>query len=109
MDNLIKNKRGQMQVASGFLTALAGFVIGVIIVLLVIGTLVDGSFFTSTSDEQGALNNISSNVTSGVNTIAAKLPTAFTVIAIVVVLSIIAILWLVWQRMRIGSGSSVYG
>ena len=110
MKSLLESKkRGQMQVATNFLTALAGFVIGAIIVLLIIGTLVGGGFFTSTSLEQGALNNISSNVTSGINTISAKLPTAFTVIAIVIVLAIIAILWVVWQRMRLGGGQSAFG
>jgi len=98
------NKKGQLQVATNFLTGLAGFIIGAIIVLLIVGTLVGGGFFTSTSAEQQALNNLSNNLTAGVNTIGAKLPVAFTVIAIVIVLSIIAILWVVWQNMRIGGG-----
>ena len=104
LENVHKDKKGQMQVATNFFTGIAGFVIGVIIVLLIVGTLVGGGFFTSTSLEQGALNNLSSNVTSGVNTIGSKLPTIFTVIAIVIILAVIALLWVVWSRMRIGTG-----
>lgn len=91
------NKKGQFQIAGSLINGIVGFVLACIVGLIVIGLLVGGNFFASTSAEQGALNNISSNVTAGINQISAKLPTIFTIVVMVIVLSFIALIYLVWK------------
>jgi len=57
---------------------------------------------------QLATGNLTGNVSAGVNTISAKLPTVFLVIAIILVLSAIAILVVVWRNFR-GGGAGSFG
>lgn len=99
-------KKGQFQLASGLIWSIVGFVLAVIVGLIVIGLLVNGSFFTANSAEQNAIGNLSSNVTTGVNTIGTKLPTMFTVIAMVIVLAIIGLLIVVVSKFRMGGGGN---
>lgn len=53
--------------------------------------------------EQLTLGNITSNVTTGVNTVSAKLPTVFLIAAIIFVLTAIGVLFVVWQKFRGGT------
>ena len=106
MRSLLKrDNRGVFQVASEVIWGIVGFLIVVIVGLLVVGTLVGGGFFTSTSDAQGALNNISSNLTAGINTVTGKLPTVFTVTAIVVILAILGLLVVLVRKYGMSGGS----
>lgn len=100
------NKRGQLQIASTLIWGIVGFVLAVIVGMIVIGLLVGGNFFTSTSPEQLAIGNLSSNVTAGVNTIGTKFPTMFTVVAMVVILAIIGLLILVVRKFGMGGGNN---
>jgi len=54
---------------------------------------------------QLATGNLTGNVTGGVQTISSKLPVVFTVIAIILVLSAIAVLVEVWRRFSSGGGT----
>jgi hypothetical protein len=72
--------------------------------MLVIGLLVGAGFFTSTSAEQQALNNLSANVTAGVVQVVAKIPTIFTIVIAVVILSIVGLLVFVVVKFM-GKGS----
>lgn len=49
--------------------------------------------------------NLTGNVSAGVNTVSAKLPTVFLVVAIILVLSAIAILVETWRRFSSGGGT----
>ena len=83
----------------------AGLVIGVIIAFVIVSTLIDGNLLTTGGSEDLAARNMSANFTSGINNVSAKLPTVLLVAAIVLILSVLAVLVSVWQRMRIGGGS----
>jgi len=100
-----ENKKGQFQVATNAIWGVVGFALAVIIALIFIGVLVGGGFFTASSAEQLALNNISTNVTAGVVTVTSKLPTLFTVIGIAIILTVITLLVVLARRMGMGGGN----
>lgn len=54
-------------------------------------------------DGQLATGNLTANVTEGVNTISSKIPTVFTVVAIIIILGAITILVFAWRKLRGGS------
>jgi len=57
------------------------------------------------TDIEKAQLEMSTNFTSGVDNVSAKLPTVLLVAAIVLILGILAVLVGVWQKMRMGGGS----
>lgn len=70
------------------------------------GTLYVSYTYTVTeSKTKSSVNNLSANFSSGVNKISEKVPTVLLVAAIVLILSILAVLVGVWQKMRMGGGS----
>jgi len=60
--------------------------------------------YTRDSNEQKSETGLSGNLTSGVHNVSSKLPTVLLVAAIILILSILAVLVGVWQKMRIGTG-----
>jgi len=50
---------------------------------------------------------LSSNLTEGVDNVSDKIPTVLLVAAIILILGVLAILVGVWQRMRMGEGSTL--
>jgi len=108
MQSLLKNKKGQ---TGGLITALvfgvASLVIGVIIALVIVSTLEDADLLTSGSGEATAVSELSGNFTDGIDKVSDKIPTVLLVAAIVLILSVLAILVGVWQRMRMGGGSTL--
>jgi len=61
--------------------------------------------FSIYSAEELSGDALSANFTRGVDNVSAKIPTVLLVAAIVLILSVLAILVGVWQKMRIGGGS----
>ncbi len=57
--------------------------------------------------EAAAVDNLTINFTEGVGNVSSKIPTVLLVAAIVLILSILAILVGVWQRMNMGGGSTL--
>ena len=103
---LINNKKGQTGgLITGLVFGVASLVIGVIVAFIIVATIGNAGFFTSGSAEQVAVNYSIGNFSSGVNSVAAKIPTVLLVAAIVLILGVLAILVGVWQRMRMGGGS----
>lgn len=105
MRSLLNQKRGQFQLPSQIVWGVVGFMLAVIIGLLFVSTLNNGGLFTAGSEEQGAVGNISANLTSGVNTVSAKFPTIFTVVAIAVILAILGVLVVIVKKYGMGGGS----
>ena len=103
---LMSSKKGQ---TGGLITALvfgvASLVIGVIIALVIVSTLTGAGLLSGS--EQGAVGNLSANFTAGIDEISDKIPTVLLVAAIVLILSVLAILVGVWSRMRMGGGSTL--
>jgi len=107
MSNLYKDKRGVTGgLVNGLVFGIAFLVIGVIISLLVVSILVNSGILTSGTAEYAAVTNLSSNFTSGINQVSAKIPTVFIIAAIVLILAVLAVLIAVWQRMKLGGGGA---
>lgn len=105
---LMNNKKGQ---TGGLITSLvfgvASLVIGVIIALVIVSTLDDASLLTANSVEDNAVGNLTANFTAGIDNVSEQIPTVLLVAAIVLILAVLAILVGVWQRMRMGGGSTL--
>lgn len=101
-----KNNKGQ---TGGLLTQLifgiGGFVIGLIVVFVIVSTIEGAGLLTAGSAEDNAVGNVTANFSQGVqNDLAPKIKTAVLVGGIVLILSILAILVMVWKRMGFGQG-----
>jgi len=107
--NILKSKKGQFQLAGGIVWSIVGFALAIIVGLIVLGLLVNGGFFTAADASDNVLTNLSANVTSGLTAVVAKLPTIFTVVAMVVVLAIIGLLIVVVRKFGFGGGSGNFG
>ncbi len=101
----LKYKKAQSGgLITGLVFGIASLVIGVVIALIIVSTLNNASLLTAGSLAAGAVGNMSSNLTSGINEISAKIPTVLLIAAIVLILTVLAVLVGVWQRMRMGGG-----
>lgn len=106
--SVLDNKRGQTGgLITGLVFGVASLVIGVIIALVIVQTLNDASLLTAGSTEEAAVGNLTANFTEGIDKISDKIPTVLLVAAIVLILGVLAILVGVWQRMRMGGGSTL--
>ena len=102
----MKNKKGQTGgLVTGLIFGLAALIIGVIIAFVVVSTIGGAGLLTAGSTEATASANTIGNFSTGVNTIAGKVPTILLVAAIVLILGVLGVLVGVWQRMRMGGGS----
>jgi len=105
MKSLLKRKQAQSGgLITGLIFGIASLVIGVIIALVIVSTLNNASLLTAGSAEAAAVNNMSANLTDGVNKVALRIPTVLLIAAIVLILTVLAVLVGVWQRMRMGGG-----
>ena len=106
MDFKKMSKRAQ---TGGLITSLifgvASLIIGVIIAYVIITTLTGAGLVTG--GEATAVTSLSQNFTTGVNHVSSKIPTVLLVAAIVLILGVLAILVGVWQRMRMGGGTTL--
>jgi len=78
-------------------------------ILNITDTMKDGARVTYTwvkteSYTNDAVKNLTSNLTSGINNVSSKIPTVLLIAAIVLILTIMAVLVGVWQKMRMGGG-----
>ena len=64
------------------------------------------NYYNGESVEEIATGYMSGNLTSGIDNISSKLPTVLLIAAIVLILTVLAVLVGVWQRMRMG-GSGI--
>ena len=102
------NKKAQTGgLVTGLIFGIASLVIGVIIAFVIVSTLNNAGLLTAASSEANATNRLVANFTSGVDQVSSKIPTVLLVSAIVLILGVLAVLVGVWQRMRMGGGSSI--
>ena len=59
------------------------------------------------SIEERTIANLSSNLSKGIDNIALQIPTVLLIAAIVLILTVLAVLVLVWQRMRLGGTGAI--
>jgi hypothetical protein len=67
-----------------------------------VAQLIDANLLTSGSTEDVVARNLSANLSSGVATLSAKIPTFFTIIAAVLILGFVLILWRQYQASKVG-------
>lgn|SRR3990167_5518325 len=101
------NKKGQ---SGGLMTTLifsiGFFVVGLIIVFVLIDTLLGANLLTAGGASDLAVRNVTGNFSTGVqNDLAPKIRTAVLVGGIVFVISILAVLVLIYRRMQGASGA----
>ena len=106
--NMIKNKRGQGGgLITGLVFGVASLVIGVIIAFVIVSTLTGAGLLTANSNEANSSAALAANFTEGIDNVSSKIPTVLLVAAIVLILGVLAVLVGVWQRMRMGGGTSL--
>lgn len=99
---MFKNKKGQL--ATNTIFGIIALVFGVVVGFVMIAQLLGANLLTAGSNEALSAGNLSANLTSGVNTLALKIPTFFTIIAAVILIGFVLILWRLYQSSRLNSG-----
>lgn len=109
MKSILKNKKGQtVELIGGTVLAFMVLIFTIFAVLYGVSALNPASFFTTGSSDYNATLNLQRNLTDGVGTqFAGKIPTVFVVLAVVLVLSAIAVLILYVRRMAGGNSASL--
>jgi len=104
----IANRKGQTGgLITGLVFGVASLVIGVIIAFVIVTTLTGSNLLEADSTENRSAFLLVQNFTEGVDNVAGKIPTVLLVAAIVLILGVLAILVGVWQRMRMGGGTTL--
>ncbi len=102
------NKKGQTGgLITGLVFGVASLVIGVIIAFVIVTTLTGAGLLEDGSTEEMAVDNLTANFSEGIDEVSKKVPTVLLVAAIVLILGVLAILVGVWQRMRMGGGTTL--
>lgn len=60
--------------------------------------------YTTKTTEEVSANDMSLNLTKGVDNVSGKIPTVLLIAAIVLILGVLVLLVGAWQRMKVGSG-----
>lgn len=89
-------------VVGDLISGTGGLIIGVIVVLVIVSTLLTANLLTSNSNEANASNNLAGNFTTGINNVAAKIPTILLIGAVVLLFGVIVLLVRQSQAMGIG-------
>ena len=104
----IMNKRGQtVELVSATVLGFMIIIFTIFAVLYGISALNPGSFFAANSANQNATNTLTQNLTGGIQTFSQQIPTVFAVLAVVLVLSGIAVLIIYVRRMAGGGMASL--
>lgn len=105
----ITSKGGQVSMGSvtSIVVGIMIFIFVVFAVLYGISTLNPSSFFTASSAEANATSQLQKNLTSGIENFGAKIPTAFTVLAVVFILGFIGLLIYTVYRFTAGGGKGL--
>lgn len=79
-------------VVSDLVSGTAGLVVLVIIALVVVVTLIDADLLSSDTTAKETAGNLSSNLSSGIDEVAKKIPTIFKVAVVVLLIAVLVIL-----------------
>lgn len=100
----MKKKGG---VVTSTVVGVGGLIIATIIILVVVSTLTGANLLTSGSLEEGAVNNLTSNYTTGIGEVASKIPTILLIVAVVFLFGALVLLVKNSQAMGLGGGGSL--
>lgn len=99
------SQKGQVSV-NGVTTVVVSIMVFIFVVFAVlygISTLNPSSFFTANSLDANATRDLQQNLTAGISNFGSKIPTAFTVLAVVFILGFIALLIFTVYRFTSGN------
>lgn len=102
---MFKNKKGQL--ASGLIGGIIGLIFLVVVGLVMVVQLLGANLLTANSTEALTAGNLSTNLSSGINTLASKVPTFFTIVAAVLILGFVLILWRQYKSSEMTGGSTI--
>ena len=100
-----KQKKGG--VVTNTVMGVGGLIIGVIIILVITSTLLGANLLTAGSVENASAVNMQTNFTTGLNNIAAKLPTILLIVAVVFLFGALVLLVKQSRIMGVGGGGSL--
>lgn len=96
------NKKGQL--ATNLVAGIVGLIFLVVIGLVMVAQLLGANLLTANSVESLSAGNLSTNLSTGINTLALKIPTFFTIVAAVLIVGFVLILWRQYQSSKIVGG-----
>ena len=99
-----KNKTGG--VVTNVVLGVGGLIIGVVIILVVTDTLLTADLLTDSTSNTSA-QNMQKNFTSGIDEVAAKIPTILLIVAVVFLFGALVLLVKQSRIMGVGGGSSL--
>lgn len=105
--SMLKNRKGQtLELTTGTVISVMIFIFIVFAVLFGISSLNPGGFFTAGSANQNSTNQLISNMTTGIGNFSQQIPTAFTILGVVLILGFIGLLIFIVRRFagNVGSG-----
>ena len=103
------NRKGQGLV-TGLILGVIGLVISVIVGFVIVQTLTDASLLTTDTVEKNAVDNLTANLSAGVDEISKKIPTILKIAAVVLLLGVLVFLFEQARRMgffNTGGGGSL--
>ena len=101
---MFKKKGG---VVGDLIGGVGGLIITTIIILVITSTLLGANLLTAASAEANAANNLNTNFTSGINNVAAKIPTILLISAVVLLFGVLVLLVLRARTMTMGGSGSL--
>lgn len=104
MKNLFARKNKKGQVVSGIVVGVVGLVFLLIFAYVFINTLTGANLVTDVTSNY-AINSTTGNFSAGVQNVATKIPTLFTIAAIVLIIGALMFLWGFYQKMKMGGSS----
>ena len=106
MFSMKNDKRGQSGgVVGGIVFGIMGLFIGIIVSLIVIQTLSNANLLGTGTVESTAVSNTRGNISAGIEQLNTKIPTVFTIGAVVLILAILLIIVVVAKKLNSGGGA----
>jgi len=105
LKQIMRNKKGQtVNLIAGTVVSFMVLIFIIFAVLYGVSTLNPASFFTSNSAEANATGQLTGNLTTGVASFGARIPTVLTILGVVLALSAIVLLIFFVRRMQGSAG-----
>jgi|TARA_Y100000296_G_scaffold45780_1_gene52454 ascorbate-specific PTS system EIIC-type component UlaA len=96
----MREKKRAQGLITGIVSGVIGLVVLVIVGFVIVQTLNDASLLTAGTAEKSAADNLTANLSDGIDRVAEKIPTVLKIAAVVLLLG--ALVFLVAQARRMG-------
>jgi len=99
------NKKGATGQIGGLVGGIIGLVFLVVVGFVMIDVLTSANLLTAGGDFDTTVDNLTANLTDGVDEVALKIPTIFTIAAAVLLLGFVVFLVIRARQMQMGQGT----